>query len=177
MARASEDEDEKGSDGDCAESIPNPPSEPHRAKIVPIGETRVAENADANGSADSGGEKAGKTDEAKNVFGSIEGFGAVGELIDEVRADESFEGVAHGDGSGDDDGGVDVVIDEKGANQDSRPNAIAEKEKSRDGDACGCPENGGMRIDAGQTETEPAGSVIDKGEQRKCSEMKEERRM
>ena len=70
-----------------------------------------------------------------------------------------------------------MVIDEKGSSQDSRPNAIAEKEKSRDGDARGCPENGGMRIDAGQTETEPAGSVIDNGEQRKCNEMRVERRV
>ena len=177
VARASEDEDEKGSDGNCAEGIANPPSEPDRAKIVPMGETRTAENADANGGADGGGEKAGKTHEAKNVFGSIKGFAAVGELIDEVRADESFEGVAHSDASGDDDGVVDVVIDEKGANQDSRANVIAEKEKSRDGDARGCPENGDVRIDAGQTETESAGSVINKGEQGKCSEMREERRV
>jgi hypothetical protein len=176
VARASEDEDEKGSDGDCAEGIANPPGEPDRAKILPIGETRAAENAHANGGADGGGEKTGKTDEAKNVFGPIEGFGAVGELIDEVRANESLEGIAHSDASGDDDGGVDVMIDEKGASQDSRPNAIVEKEKSRDGDARGCPENGGMRIDAGQAETEPAGSVIAKGEQGKCSEMREERR-
>ena len=176
VARASEDEDEKGSDGDCAEGVANPPGEPDRAKILPIGETRAAENAHANGGADGGGEETGKTDEAKNVFGPIEGFGAVGELIDEVRANESLEGVAHSDASGDDDGGVDVMIDEKGASQDSRPNAIVEKEKSRDGDARGCPENGGMRIDAGQAETEPAGSVIAKGEQGKCSEMREERR-
>ena len=175
VARASEDEDEKGSDGDCAEGIANPPGEPDRAKILPIGETRAAENAHANGGADGGGEKTGKTDEAKNVFGPIEGFGAVGELIDEVRAHESLEGVAHSDASGDDDGGVDVMIDEKGASQDSRPNAIVEKEKSRDGDARGCPENGGMRIDAGQAETEPAGSVIANGEQGKCSEMREKR--
>ena len=160
VARASEDEDEKGSDGNCAESIANPPGEPDRAKIVPIGETRAAENADANGGADGGGEKTGKNDEAKNLFGPIEGFGAVGELIDEVRADEGFKGIAHGDASGGDDGGVDVVIDEKGSSQDSRPNAIAAKEKCRDGDTRGCPKNGGMRIDAGQTETEPAGSVI-----------------
>lgn len=33
-----------------------------------------------------------------------------------------------------------------------------------------------MRIDAGQAETEPAGSVIANGEQGKCSEMREERR-
>ena len=176
VARASEDEDEKGSDGDCAEGIANPPGEPDRAKILPIGETRAAENADANGGADGGGEETGKTDEAKNVFGPIEGFGAVGELIDEVRAHESLEGVAHSDTSGDDDGGVDMMIDEKGASQDSRPNAIVEKEKSRDGDARGCPENGGMRIDAGQAETEPAGSVIANGEQGECSEMREERR-
>ena len=176
VARASEDEDEKGSDGDCAEGIANPPGEPDRAKILPIGETRAAENAHANGGADGGGEKTGKTDEAKNVFGPIEGFGAVGELIDEVRANESLEGIAHSDASGDDDGGVDMMIDEKGASQDSRPNAIVEKEKSRDGDARGCPENGGMRIDAGQAETEPAGSVIANGEQGECSEMREERR-
>jgi hypothetical protein len=176
VARATEDEDEKRSDGDCSEGIANPPGEPDRTKILPIGETRAAENAHANGGAGGGGEKTGKTDEAKNVFGPIEGFGAVGELIDEVRANESLEGVAHSDASGDDDGGVDVMIDEKGASHDSRPNAIVEKEKSRDGDARGCPENGGMRIDDGQAETEPASSVIAKGEQGKCSEMREERR-
>ena len=165
MASSFEDEDKKGSDGDSAEGIANPPSEPDNAKIVPVGEARVADEADTNGGADGGGEKTSKADETKNVFGPIEGFGAIGELIHEIGADESLEGVADGDARGDDGGGVDVVINEKGSSQDGGPSAIAEKQKSGDGDAGGRPENGGMRIDAGQTETEPAGDVIDKSEQ------------
>lgn len=164
MARTSEDQDDKGRDGDCAKDIANPPSKPDNAKIVPTGKTGVADHADADGGADGGGEKTGKANETKNVFGPIEGFGAVGELIDEIGADDGLEGVADGDARGDDDGGVDVVINEKGSSQDSRPSAIAEKQKSGNGDASRHPENGGMRIDAGQTETEPAGDVIDKSE-------------
>jgi hypothetical protein len=175
VARTSEDQDDKGSDRESAEDIANPPGEPDSAKIAPAGETRVADDTNTDAGTDGGGEKTSKTDEAKNVFRPVERFGAVGELVDEVGAGESLEGVADGDASGDDDGGVDVVIDEKGASQNSGPSAIAEKKKSSDGNASGCPENGGMRIDAGQTETEPAGSVIDESEKEECGEMREER--
>lgn len=97
MARTSEDQDDKGSDGDCAEDIANPPSKPDNAKIVPTGKTGVADREDANGGAYGGGEKTSKADETKNVFGPIERFGAVGELINEIGADEGLEGVADGD--------------------------------------------------------------------------------
>jgi hypothetical protein len=177
VARGSEDEDEKGSEGNRAESVANPPGKPDNAKIVPTGEAGAADDADTNGGADGRSNKTGEANKAEDVFGPVEGFGAVSELIDEVSADKSLEGVADSDASGDDDGGIDVIIDKKGANQDGGPNAISEKKKSSDGDARRSPKNGGMWIDAGHTETEPAGSVIDKGEQGKDSEVGKERRL
>jgi hypothetical protein len=104
---------------------------------MPASKTRATDDADTNGSADGGGQKTGEANKAEGVFGPVEGFGAVGELIDEVRADESLQGVADSDASGDDDGSIDVIIDKKGANQDGGPSAIAEKKKSANGDASG----------------------------------------
>ena len=109
MARGSKDKDEKGSDSDRAEGIANPPGKPNRAKIIPASKTRATDDADTDGGANGGSQKSGKTNEAKNIFCSVERLGAVGELIDEVSASESLKRVAYGDTGGDDDGGVDVI--------------------------------------------------------------------
>ena len=162
MVRVFQHKDQKRSQGECAEGIANPPGEPDRTKIVPVGKTRVAENADTDCGTDGGGQQAGQADKAENVFGSVEGLGTVGELIGQVSPHDGLKCVTDGDAGGDNDGGIDMMIDEESAGKDGRPSTIAEKEESGDGDTGRCPESGGMRIDAGQTETEAAASIINR---------------
>jgi len=171
MVRVFQDEDEERSQGERAEGIPNPPGEPNRTKIVPVGETGVAEDADTDCGADGGGEETGKTDKAENILGSVESLGTVCELIDKVGAHKGLQRVADGNAGRDNDGGVDMVIDEESTGKDGGPSTIADEEQSGEGDTRRRPESGGMRIHTGQTETEPTASIIDRHKKSEISKV------
>ena len=134
-----------------AGQIAEPPCDPDALGAPPRRVARQIEARDANRRA-RGCAQAGDEREAENVGHASVSVAAARETLDEIRAQNGFDGVAGRDAERrrDRSGGGDV--DEKGAGEDGRPQVAADQEQRRDRDSRRRPHGRRARMHGRQRE-------------------------
>ena len=146
--------------------IAEPPREPDRAVIRPVGVPTDRQRGHAHRRAHRRAEHCGDERELEDVGRALEGVAPAGKAVDQVRANHALKRVADAEPDRGGEGTCGREVDEESTGEDRRPRAQPEDQERGDGDSRGGPHRRRADVDERQAEAELAGDEVDRGEHR-----------
>ena len=122
-----------------AGGVAEPPCQPDRRVVAPTRKPAEGKARDSKRGAHGGADDPGQKSEFENVLRAIKRPGTVGEPSDQVCAQYCLKGISHRDSNGGTDGASGGHVDQKCAEENTRPDAIAAHEKSSQRQSGGRP--------------------------------------
>ena len=100
---------------------------------------------------------------SENILRAFEDVASAGKTVDEIAADNSFEGVANGDADGSWNGSGGGDVDEKCSGQNCGPHAVTKNKEGSESDSGAGPYGACAGMNGGQFQAQLSGDKVDSG--------------